>query len=78
MTKILSVTADNASSNETFFDWLEDQGLSSLSHQLRCLCHIFNLGVQDLLAQLKVPAPVDDEVDSEDFEFENEVTNFVK
>lgn len=74
MTKILAVTGDNASNNDTFFDWLEEHGLSSWANQLRCLCHIFNLAVQDLLKLLKVSVPDDEEVDAEDYVLENEVT----
>lgn len=74
MTKILGITGDNASNNDTFFDWLEEHGLSSWENQVRCLCHIINLAVQDLLKLLKVPVPDDEDVDAEDCELESEVT----
>lgn len=75
MTKIFAVTGDNASNNGTFFDWLEEHGLSSFSNQVRCLCHIFNLAVQDLLKLLGVAVPDDEDDDAaEDYDLENEVT----
>lgn len=73
-TKILGVTLDNATNNDTFFDWMEEHGMSSSANQLCCLCHIFNLAVQDLLKLLKVPVPEDYELDAEYSEYEDEVT----
>lgn len=73
--KILGVTGDNPSNNDSFFQWMEEHGLSEISNQIRCLCHIFYLAAQDVLALLKIPAPDDDEVDNEDYDFENEVTH---
>lgn len=75
LTKILGVTADNASSNNTFFEWMEEYGLTKVANQIRCLCHIFNLAVQDFLELLKVSPPEDDGDDIEDYERENEVTH---
>lgn len=80
ISKILGVTGDNAASNDTFFDWMTEHGLSKLLNQLRCLCHVFNLAAQDFLALLKVSNPENDveDVDAddtadEDYDFENEV-----
>lgn len=79
-TKILGVTGDNAGSNDTFFDWMEDHGLSKSLNQLRCLCHVLNLAAQDLLSLLKisytdsnVESVTTEDPEDEDFDFENEV-----
>lgn len=52
-TKILAITVDNASNNDTLFDWLNE--ISQDSSRVRCLAHIINLAVQDMLATLKIP-----------------------
>lgn len=69
-TNILGVTGDNAGCNDTFFEWMEEYGMSELSNKIRCLCHIFNLAVQDFLALLKIPQPADDDTDDDDLETE--------
>lgn len=74
ITKILGVTGDNAGSNDTFLDWMEEHGFSSQMNKVRCLCQILNLAVQDLLALLNIPHPEEDDLDAEDYELENEVT----
>lgn len=73
-TKLLAVTGDNASNNGTFFDWMEDCGLSELSNQIRCLCHIINLSVQAFLVELKIPLAEDESVDEEDYYLDNEAS----
>lgn len=52
--KIISITVDNASSNDTFFDQLEEifDVLGEDQH-IRCLAHIINLAAQDVLKSLK-------------------------
>jgi len=76
ITKILGVTGDNATSNNTFFDWMEEHGLSSLLNKIRCMCHVAKLAVQDLLDLLKIryPEAEDDDEDADDYDYENEVT----
>lgn len=59
--KILAITLDNASNNDTFFDWLEDHGISAVTNQMRCMAHIINLAVQDILVTLEVPEEDNDE-----------------
>ncbi|KAJ6640352.1 Zinc finger BED domain-containing protein RICESLEEPER 2 [Pseudolycoriella hygida] len=77
ITKILGVTGDNAGSNDTFFDWMEEYGLTVLSNKMRCICHIFNLAVQDFLTLLKVTPPEDNDIDADDDDFENEVIEHI-
>lgn len=77
--KILGITVDNASNNDTFFDWLEEHGIAVDVSQIRCLAHIMNLSVQDMLKCLKAPFAeksteensFDDEDEDED-ELDNE------
>ncbi|KAJ6647836.1 Zinc finger BED domain-containing protein RICESLEEPER 2, partial [Pseudolycoriella hygida] len=61
--EILGITADNASSNDKLFDWLDSCGVSAVTSQIRCLAHVINLAVQDMLAALKVPSDCDPEYD---------------
>lgn len=52
--KIVSITVDNASSNDTFFDELEDVfDILGDDQHIRCLAHIINLAAQDVLKSLK-------------------------
>lgn len=62
--KILAITADNAGSNDTLFDWLDKYGISAVSSQVRCLAHVMNLAAQDMLSALKVPSHCDPEYDN--------------
>lgn len=75
ISKILAVTGDNAGNNGTFFHWMEEYGISSFSNQVRCMCHIMNLAVQDILACLRVPY-LDDEFTDDVDELEDEVYIF--
>lgn len=68
--KIIAITLDNATNNDTFFDWLEEHGILADSHQARCMAHIINLGVQDVLSTLKVPAVYHDIDENEDLDNE--------
>lgn len=63
--KILAITLDNAANNNTLFDFLEEYGITATSNQVRCMAHIINLSVQDILATLKVPASYND-IDPDD------------
>lgn len=68
--KILGITLDNASNNNTLFDFLMaiTDDLSEETCHVRCLAHIINLAAQDILASLKVP-----QLDNnEEFDYENE------
>lgn len=52
--KIISVTVDNASSNDTFFDELEKIfDILGDDQHIRCLAHIINLAAQNVLKSLK-------------------------
>ena len=61
--KILAITGDNAGSNDTLFQWLDEYGISAVTSQVRCLAHVINLAAQDMLAALKVPSHCDDQYD---------------
>ena len=54
----MGITVDNATNNDTFFQWLEELGLNEATNHIRCITHILNLAVQDILATLKVPSTV--------------------
>lgn len=52
--KISSITVDNASSNDTFFEELEEIfDMLGVDQHIRCLAHIINLAAQDVLKSLK-------------------------
>jgi hypothetical protein len=62
LTKLLAVTTDNATNNDTFLEGLgkacEERGIrfTDADNHVRCLAHVINLAVQAFLAALKVGA----------------------
>ncbi|KAJ6642912.1 putative AC transposase, partial [Pseudolycoriella hygida] len=86
LSKILGVTLDNAYSNDTFISTLESHGIkvntnfSSKENRIRCMPHVLNLSVQDILKSLKIPLSIeqdshgdeDEEDDTDDDETCNE------
>lgn len=82
LSKVMGITLDNVASNDTFMTSLEEHGIkisthvSAASNRVRCLAHVLNLSVQDLLNSLKVSlkyedAEEDDFADLEDLDDEN-------
>lgn len=67
LSKVLGVTVDNATNNDTFMDGLEKYGItvgthiSSKENRIRCMAHILNLCVQDILSTLKIPSSCEKE-----------------
>lgn len=65
--KIFAITSDNASNNDTFMRYLEDVcqnksiNFNAVDNHCRCIAHIMNLAVQDILKQIKA-----EEAESED------------
>lgn len=61
ITKVMSITMDNVGSNDTFIESMESLAneigvtFNKANNSLRCMAHILNLCVQDILAVLKVP-----------------------
>ncbi|CAB5349096.1 unnamed protein product [Rhizophagus irregularis] len=57
--KIFAITSDNASNNDTFMRYLEDVcqnksiNFNAVDNYCRCIAHIMNLAVQDILKQIK-------------------------
>lgn len=68
LSKVLALTMDNASNNDTFMEFLRKHGievgvgLSAIANRVRCMPHILNLAVQDILACLKIPLNNEDDV----------------
>lgn len=66
ISKILAITLDNASNNDTLVSSFQNElvkhgvSISPNSIQVRCLAHIMNLSVQDILKSLKHPDDEDD------------------
>lgn len=73
--KILGITLDNVGSNNTLFNFLEEYGVSDAESHVRCLAHILNLSVQDILKMLKVP-DLDDSLVN-DVDLESEASKFL-
>lgn len=74
-TKILAVTLDNATNNDTFSLWLEEHGINAVDHRMGCMAHIINLSVQDIMSSLKVPYDANfHEYEEYEDELENEVS----
>ncbi|KAJ6639515.1 Zinc finger BED domain-containing protein RICESLEEPER 2 [Pseudolycoriella hygida] len=70
LTKVLAVTMDNTGSNDTFMTALRDYRIevgvdyTPNEHRVRCMAHILNLSVQDIMKNLKiVPERGDNEED---------------
>lgn len=61
LSKVMCITMDNVGSNDTFIESLEALGIkvevtfNSANNRVRCMAHILNLCVQDILTILKVP-----------------------
>lgn len=73
LTKVLAVTMDNVSSNDLFMTVLKNYGIkvgvdfTPDEHRVRCMAHILNLSVQDILSTLKIaPSGEDSESDCVD------------
>ncbi|KAJ6648390.1 putative AC transposase, partial [Pseudolycoriella hygida] len=77
--KIISITVDNASSNDTFFDQLEDIfDILADDQHIRCLAHIINLAAQDMLKSLNYfTSDPDEEPPQAEGECEDELNNEV-
>uniref|UniRef100_T1IT56 BED-type domain-containing protein n=1 Tax=Strigamia maritima TaxID=126957 RepID=T1IT56_STRMM len=82
--KILSITTDNASNNDTFVASFTDKhneltlfDLNSITftkdHHVRCFAHIMNLSVQSFLSSLLISLPI-----NEDFELEADPEDYVE
>ncbi|KAJ6643914.1 putative AC transposase [Pseudolycoriella hygida] len=60
LSKVLALTMDNVSSNDTLMEFLQKRGVeigvefSVQEHRVRCILHILNLIVQDILECLKI------------------------
>lgn len=67
LSKVSSVTMDNAPNNDTFMEFLEKHSiktgiyLSKSNNRIRCLPHVLNLAVQDILSELKIPLNHDED-----------------
>lgn len=81
LSKVLAYTMDNATSNDTFISCLVEHGIlhginiSVAENQVRCLAHILNLSVQDILKALNVPLIDEDRTEDEIMEDSDDVIN---
>lgn len=61
LSKVMCITMDNVGANDTFIESLEALGITaevifnSADNRVRCMAHILNLCVQDILSKLKIP-----------------------
>lgn len=67
--RVLSVTTDNATSNDTMIESIQDviqsQSLTNTSiFRIPCICHVIQLSLNDLLGKLKA-TPVNKEAEAE-------------
>ncbi len=78
VSKVKAYTMDNATPNDTFIECMEKYGLrveikiSSAENQVRCLAHILNLAVQDVLASVKVVYTISNHEMDEIFKYDSE------
>ncbi len=72
LAKVLCLTMDNVGSNDTFMEFLKLHGIeigvnvSAEENRVRCMLHILNLIVQDILASLKIPLNYEADVTIDD------------
>lgn len=85
LAKVIAYTMDNATSNDTFVECMENHGIkmglkiSSVENQVRCLAHVLNLAVQDVLATVNVAYKISNNEIDEVFEYvSDKVSNFTK
>ena len=62
LNQILSISADNASNNDTFFQELNKQSDETPIQHSRCVAHIINLSVKDALTVLSYVKDSDEEI----------------
>lgn len=61
LSKVMCITIDNVAANDTFIESLEALGITvkvtfnSANNRVRCMAHILNLCVQDILTILRIP-----------------------
>lgn len=72
LSKVMAITMDNVESNSTFMEHMKIYGIevqtnfSSYGNRVRCLAHVLNLGVQDIMTSLSInKAAYTDEPDDE-------------
>lgn len=72
--KVQGITVDNASANTSFLQHLSTkiENFDFENQHFRCIAHIMNLGVQDMLKELKIQPEVVQEENSDDSDIENE------
>lgn len=81
LSKVLAVTADNVSPNDALMVALEAYGIekgvsfSPDDYQVRCMAHILNLAVQDILSTLKITPSNATESDCDDIIDEDSATS---
>lgn len=60
LSKVMAITLDNVESNHTFMELLEKYGIeihtiiSPSGNRVRCMAHILNLAVQDIMTSLNI------------------------
>lgn len=72
LSKVMAITMDNVGSNDTFMEYLKNEGIkieiriSAAGNRVRCLAHVLNLSVQDLMSALNIALNNDEDVLFED------------
>lgn len=78
LSKIMAITMDNVESNNTFMSSLATHGvtiqtiISSDGNRVRCLAHVLNLSVQDIMKSLKISLTLDDDQPEDEVDFSDE------
>lgn len=82
LSRVMAITLDNVESNSTFMDHLQNYGIeihtifSSRGNRVRCLAHVLNLGVQDIMTSLSISKTADTDAPEDVADLSDEVSIF--
>lgn len=78
LSKVMAITMDNVESNNTFMNLLATYGItiqtttSPDANRVRCLAHVLNLSVQDIMSSLNISLKPDDDQPEDEADFSDE------
>lgn len=79
LSKVMAITMDNVEANTLFMEHLQTYGIeiqtifSPAGNRVRCLAHILNLAVQDIMKSLNISLTSDTDEPEDEVDFSDEV-----
>lgn len=80
LSKVMAITMDNVESNNLFMEYLQIYGIevqtvfSAHGNRVRCLAHVLNLGVQDIMTSLSIKKTADTDTPEDEADLSDEVS----